>query len=59
MKAIGQVPGGMGVTSERHARPGFEIHFAVPLAPRFLRVVADAITPVLPAAETDPLFEAI
>ena len=40
-------------------RPGFEIHFAVPLAPRFLRVVADAITPVLPAAETDPLFEAI
>ena len=49
----------MKVTSERHARPGFQVHFAVPLVPCFLGIVADAITTVLPATETDSLFEAV
>lgn len=47
------------VNSERHACPGFQVHFAVPLVPHFLGVVANAITTVLPAAETDALFEAV
>lgn len=53
------MPWGRRVTSEGHACPGFEIHFAVPLASRLLGIVADAVTPVLPATETDPLLEAV
>ena len=34
-------------------------HLSFPLAPCFLGVVPNAITPVLPATETDPLLEAI
>lgn len=47
------------INSERHACPGFQVHLAVPLTPSFLGVVADAVTTVLPAAETDPLLEAV
>ena len=50
---------GQRVTSEGHACPGFEVHFAVPLTLGFLGIVANAVTTVLAATETDPLFEAI